>query len=103
MLLRALPGAVVLLFLLFYYLTPITREVKGFLCGRERNEKMASTDELHEVQVDIKGNENEAQHGHQMSMRDRDPAAMNDHVKVTNKSRNLTIYFNPFIRVEGPS
>lgn len=48
-----------------------------------------SRDELHEVEVQIKGNENEAQHGHQISMRDRDPTSMNDHVKV-NKSNNST-------------
>jgi len=47
---------------------------------------MSSTDELREVQVEIKGNEHEAQHGHQMSMGDRDPTSMNDHVKVRRKA-----------------
>lgn len=46
---------------------------------------MSSTDELREVEVQIKGNEYEAQHGHQMSMGDRDPTSMNDHVKVRRK------------------
>lgn len=41
-----------------------------------------SRDELHEVDVQIRGNETEAQQGHQISMKDRDPTAMNDHVKV---------------------
>lgn len=43
---------------------------------------MSSTDELREAQVEIRGTEHEAQHGHQISMGDRDPTAMNDHVKV---------------------
>ena len=34
------------------------------------------------VEVQIKGNEKEAQHGHQISMKDRDPTAINGHVKV---------------------
>ena len=52
---------------------------------------MSSTDELREVEVEIKGNEHEAQHGHQMSMGDRDPTSMNDHVKVRKKSRNSNV------------
>lgn len=43
---------------------------------------MSSTDELREVQVEIRGTEHAAQHEHQMNIEDRDPAAMNDHVKV---------------------
>lgn len=43
---------------------------------------MSSTDELREVQVEIRGTEHAAQRGHQMNIEDRDPAAMNDHVKV---------------------
>ena len=50
---------------------------------------MSSTDELREVEVQIKGNEYEAQHGHQMSMGDRDPTSMNDHVKVRRKTAML--------------
>ena len=52
-----------------------------------------SRDELREVEVQVRGNENEAQHGHQISMKDRDPTAMNDHVKVnkpTTQALNLT-------------
>lgn len=41
-----------------------------------------SSHELREVQVEIRGTEHAAQHGHQMNIEDRDPAAMNDHVKV---------------------
>ena len=41
-----------------------------------------SRDEFREVDVQIRGNETEAQQGHQISMKDRDPTAMNDHVKV---------------------
>lgn len=53
---------------------------------------MSSTDELREVQVEIKGTEHEAQHGHHMSISDRDPTAMNDHVKVRRKTtRKLLI------------
>ena len=51
-----------------------------------------SRDELREVEVQVRGNENEAQHG-QISMKDRDPTAMNDHVKVnkpTTQALNLT-------------
>lgn len=52
-----------------------------------------SRDELREVEVQVRGNENQAQHGHQISMKDRDPTAMNDHVKVnkpTTQALNLT-------------
>ena len=62
---------------------------------------MSSTDELREVEVEIKGNEREAQHGHQISMGDRDPTSMNDHVKVTGRKAAISdlspSVFNPFI------
>lgn len=47
--------------------------------------RIMSRDELHEVEVQVRGNENQAQRGHQISMKDRDPTAMNDHVKVTDE------------------
>ena len=49
-----------------------------------------SRDELREVDVQIKGNESEAQHGHQISIKDRDPTAMNDHVKVRETANSKT-------------
>lgn len=58
---------------------------------------MSSTDELREVEVQIKGNEFEAQHGHQMSMGDRDPTSMNDHVKVRRKAGMLMYIYILFI------
>jgi len=62
--------------------------LESFLSGKRnvRYGEMSSTDELREVEVEIKGNEHEAQHGHQMSMGDRDPTSMNDHVKVRRKA-----------------
>lgn len=65
--------------------TTITRAERLFV-QKERKGNMSSTDELREVEVEIKGNEHEAQHGHQMSMGDRDPTSMNDHVKVRRKA-----------------
>ena len=56
---------------------------------------MSSTDELREVQVEIRGTEHAARHGHQMNIEDRDPAAMNDHVKVR---RDLPVAIQPIIR-----
>lgn len=44
-----------------------------------------SGDELRDVEVQIRGDEMEAKNGHQISLRDRDPTAMNDHVKVNEK------------------
>lgn len=62
--------------------------LESFLSGKRnvRYGEMSATDELREVEVEIKGNEHEAQHGHQMSMGDRDPTSMNDHVKVRRKA-----------------
>lgn len=39
-------------------------------------------DELRDVEVQIRGVDMEAKDGHQISLSDRDPTAMNDHVKV---------------------
>lgn len=39
-------------------------------------------DELRDVEVQIRGDDMEAKDGHQISLSDRDPTAMNDHVKV---------------------
>lgn len=44
-----------------------------------------SGDELRDVEVQIRGDEMEAKNGYQISISDRDPTAMNDHVKVNEK------------------
>ncbi|XP_029191350.1 caveolin-3-like [Acropora millepora] len=41
-----------------------------------------SGDELRDVEVQIRGDDMEAKNGQQISLSDRDPTAMNDHVKV---------------------
>lgn len=85
MLWQASPYSCVFIFTLYGDNTTITRAERLFV-QKERKGKMSSTDELREVEVEIKGNEHEAQHGHQMSMGDRDPTSMNDHVKVRRKA-----------------
>ena len=73
--------------------TIVSRVEKSFAQRRKRNGEMSSTDELREVEVQIKGSEYEAQHGHQMSMGDRDPTSMNDHVKVRRKAAAMVYVF----------